>query len=197
MIFSIKSYYNWLFIALHSALAGLHQNSLLIDVPPRMKKTNLMLTNCSGIARPQPEQVREQVSAWSRLSLHPSTQSSLSVSAVLPGARMQSESEPPSLPFFLLLVLQSLNWRGLCSSAHPFLQAVAGRGELVPLSLISCSMVLCYHLCLLYTNLGEELVADFLPSASRKATMCYNLFCRCFYSSGAPWNQAIGITENM
>lgn len=39
------------------------------------------------------------------------------------------------------LAYQSLNQRRLPSSAHPFFQTIVERGELIPLSLISCSIV--------------------------------------------------------
>lgn len=57
--------------------------------------------------------------------------------------RMQSESAHgfPPAPFCCFLsVCQRSNWSGLHSTAHLFFQAVAERGELVPLSLISCSV---------------------------------------------------------
>lgn len=128
MIYNIKSYYNWLFIALHGALAGLHQISLLTDVPPRTKKTKWDADKL---------QWKCQVTAWTTwvpgagwAYIHPCFQECICSLSLYPFPPF------PPTPCFLLLVLQSLNWGGLHSSAHPFLQAVAGRGELVPLSLV-------------------------------------------------------------
>ena len=45
------------------------------------------------------------------------------------------DPSPPPFP-----ACQSSNWRRLHSSAHPFFQTLSGRGELIPLSLISCSI---------------------------------------------------------
>ena len=61
----------------------------------------------------------------------------LSVSAMLLGACVQSESAWVSPPPVSLLWHENTNGRRLHSSTCPFLQTVAGRGELIPLSLIS------------------------------------------------------------
>lgn len=131
MIYNIKSYYNWLFIALHGALAGLHQSSLLTDVPPRTKKNQI---GCWQIAVEMPGHSLNHVSTWvpgvGWAHIHPCFQECICSLSLYP-----FPPSPPT-PCFLLLALQSLNWGGLHSSAHPFLQAVAGRGELVPLSLV-------------------------------------------------------------
>lgn len=71
-----------------------------------------------------------------------STPSSPPISEVVWWARMQPGSAHgfPPTPFCCFLsVCQRSNWSGLHSTAHLFFQAVAERGELVPLSLISCS----------------------------------------------------------
>ena len=56
-----------------------------------------------------------------------------SVSAILLGMRVQSESVWVPFPPALLLQHESTHGRRLHSSACPFLQTVTGRGELIPL----------------------------------------------------------------
>lgn len=92
-----------------------------------------------GIPRSQPEPVREHVSAWRGGSLHP-------LLPLSPAQRCFQERVcslslrdfPP--PSSFSPPRQSSNRSRLRSSARAFFQGVAGRGELVPLSLISCCM---------------------------------------------------------
>ena len=90
-----------------------------------------VLHMCSGIPLSQPEPIHEHVSAWSGGRLRVT----LSVSAMLLGVCVQSESESVRLspPPALLLRCESTSGRRLHCSACPFLQTLAGRGELIPL----------------------------------------------------------------
>lgn len=100
--------------------------------------SNRAVSACSGIATSQPEPVGVHLSDQSGKSyIHPSSsfwpcfQECVCTQSL---SRLPLHLSPP------FVVHQSLNQRGLHSSAHLFLQTVTGRGELIPL-LSTCSIV--------------------------------------------------------
>ena len=105
------------------------------------------LSMCSGIARSQPEPVREHMSAWSWGSLDPPflflrpSSASGSAYAVSPQGSPQPPLRPPRSvpPFFQRSRFRS--GEGCVPQLTPFFQTLARRGELIALSLIACPIV--------------------------------------------------------